>query len=93
MFPTSTCTWLFTDLHPEATMVMMMDVEVLELCTSTVAKMPIIRPQTGFCINSLLENAWPKNQTKPVYTSNSILSFNNKNDEFALREAFDNDLS
>lgn len=41
-------------------MVMTIEVEVLELCTSTVARIPIIRPHTGFCISSLLAKAWPE---------------------------------
>lgn len=35
-------------LHPDDTMLTTMDEEVLELCTSTVTRMPITRPATGF---------------------------------------------
>jgi len=44
---------------PDATMVTTMDVDVLELCTSTVARTPIIRPATGLLSNSLFEKAAP----------------------------------
>ena len=36
------------DLLPEATIVTTIDVEVLELCTKTVDRIPIIKPATGF---------------------------------------------
>jgi len=47
-------------LLPEATIVTMMDVEVLELCTRTVARMPIIRPATGLPSNALFVNTPPR---------------------------------
>lgn len=46
---------------PDATMVTMIDEEVLELWTSTVAKTPIIKPAIGFCKRLLSENAEPIN--------------------------------
>ena len=70
-------------------MVMMMDVEVLELCTSTVAKMPIIRPQTGFCINSLLENAWPaKIKHKPTLFNSIIKKKKRKQTTICRQKGF-----
>lgn len=41
-------------VHPAATMVMTMDVEVEELWRKAVEMTPIMRPHTGFCINGLL---------------------------------------
>lgn len=38
-----------------------MDVEVEELCTRTVARIPIISPAIGFCISSLCPRASPAN--------------------------------
>lgn len=49
-------------LLPDATMVTMMDVDVLELCTRTVARMPIINPATGLHSNALLVNTPPRRQ-------------------------------
>lgn len=46
-------------LLPEATMVTTMEVEVEELCTTTVAKIPIIRPVNGFWSKSLVRNIVP----------------------------------
>lgn len=40
-------------------MVTMIDDDVLELWTSTVARTPIIRPAIGFCSRVLSENAEP----------------------------------
>lgn len=40
-------------------MVTMIDDDVLELWTSTVARTPIIRPAIGFCRRVLSENAEP----------------------------------
>ncbi len=40
-------------------MVTTMEVDVEELCTSTVARIPIISPATGFCSNSFELNASP----------------------------------
>jgi hypothetical protein len=40
-----------------------MDVDVLELWTSTVDRIPIINPATGFWINTLEEKAFPGKNT------------------------------
>ncbi len=45
-------------------MVTTMEVEVEELCTSTVARMPIMSPATGFCSNSFELNASPGNDRR-----------------------------
>ena len=42
------------------------EVDVLELCSSTVARTPIIRPAIGFFISSLDANASPDNATVSV---------------------------
>ena len=47
------------DLLSAATSVTMMDVEVEELCRSTVTRTPIMRPHTGFLSRSLCLNACP----------------------------------
>jgi hypothetical protein len=50
---------LLYNLHPAATRLTIMDVEVDELCTITVAKIPIIKPTTGLDINGF-PNISPK---------------------------------
>ena len=59
--------------HPAATIVTMMDVEVLLLCTRTVARIPIMRPHTGLPRSSLFENASPKHMTS--LSKNKRISF------------------
>ena len=46
-------------LLPLATMVTVTDVEVLELCTKIVARIPIMRPVTGLDSSSLCVNTLP----------------------------------
>mmetsp|Transcript_35062 Transcript_35062/g.88376 ORF Transcript_35062/g.88376 Transcript_35062/m.88376 type:complete len:229 (+) Transcript_35062:967-1653(+) len=49
----------FTSMRPAAVMVMMMDVLVDEDWTSTVARMPIIKPATGLSKSSLFRKVAP----------------------------------
>ena len=62
----ATTSWQQIYSLPEATMVTTMDVEVEELCTRTVAKMPIMRPETGFCRRLLEEKASPVEQNQHI---------------------------
>ena len=57
-FSKSACLTLY--LLPEATIVTTIDVEVLELCTKTVDRIPIIKPATGFWRSSFEVKASPK---------------------------------
>ena len=49
-------------------MVTTIEDEVLELCTRTVARTPIMRPAIGFCSSWLSENAAPVMSTPTLCT-------------------------
>jgi hypothetical protein len=49
---------------PDATIVTMIEVDVEELWTSTVARMPIISPAIGFCRSSLSLSALPLSKSE-----------------------------
>ena len=61
-------------LQSAATMVTTIDVVVDELCSSTVARMPIIRFDTGLLRIALLENAFPAAlPNNRMYFSNKLI--------------------
>lgn len=58
---------------PEATMVITIEVDVLELCNRTVAMIPTISPQTGFWRRESEENAEPNQYIQTKYVNFKII--------------------
>lgn len=62
---------MISKIPPAPTIETMMEVDVLELWTKTVIRIPAIKPTTGFVAMELLWNIWPKIVNRNLVSLNS----------------------